>query len=57
MRRRWVLSHPLVTSAVIGATTEQQLQELMHAARQPPLSDQLRSEIDAIHAAYPNPTP
>ena len=58
---RFVLEHPLVAAAVIGATGEGQLKELVAAAEkmklQPKLSDELRAEIDSIHARYPNPTP
>jgi N-acetyltransferase 10 len=55
---RFVLSHPLVASAVIGVSTIQQLQELLEAAVQGPLQDeQLLAAIDRIHQQYPNPTP
>jgi N-acetyltransferase 10 len=55
---RFVLSHPLVASAVVGASTLQQLQELIEAAVQGPLQDeQLLAGIDQIHQQYPNPTP
>lgn len=55
---RFVLGHPLVASAVVGASTLQQLQELLEAATQGPLQDeQLLAEIDQIHQQYPNPTP
>jgi aryl-alcohol dehydrogenase-like predicted oxidoreductase len=53
-----VLGHPLVASAVVGASTLQQLQELLHAAAQGPLdNEQLLEELDKIHQRYPNPTP
>jgi N-acetyltransferase 10 len=55
---RFVLGHPLVASAVVGASTLQQLQELLQAAAQGPLQDdQLLAAIDSIHQRYPNPTP
>ncbi|KAL4443893.1 hypothetical protein ABPG75_011630 [Micractinium tetrahymenae] len=54
---RFVLAHPLVASAVIGATSEAQLAELVAAAGAPPLEDELVAAIDAIHRRYPNPTP
>jgi aryl-alcohol dehydrogenase-like predicted oxidoreductase len=53
-----VLGHPLVASAVVGASTLQQLQELLEAAQQGPLQDeQLLAAIDKLHKQYPNPTP
>lgn len=54
---RFVLSHPLVGSAVVGATTAAQLEELAAAARAPPLEAELRGEVDAVHRRFPNPTP
>jgi aryl-alcohol dehydrogenase-like predicted oxidoreductase len=54
---RFVLSHPLVTAAVTGATSKEQLKELIAAAGRPPLQAEIRAEIDAIHRRYPNPTP
>lgn len=55
---RFVLGHPLVASAVVGASTLQQLQELLEAAGQGPLQDeQLLEGINVIHQQYPNPTP
>lgn len=55
---RFVLRHPLVASAVIGASTQQQLQELLAAAGDGPLQDeQLLEAIDVLHQRYPNPTP
>lgn len=54
---RFVLSHPLVASAVVGATSSEQLAELIACAQQPWLSEELRRELDAVHERYPNPTP
>jgi hypothetical protein len=55
---RFVLRHPLVASAVIGASSQQQLQELLAAAAEGPLQDeQLLEAIDKLHQQYPNPTP
>jgi aryl-alcohol dehydrogenase-like predicted oxidoreductase len=54
---RCVIQHPLVASAVIGATSSRQLEELVAAAEQPPLDAELLQAIDAIHTRYPNPTP
>lgn len=54
---RFVLSKPLVASAVIGATTPQQLREILSAAERGPLSRKLLAAIDDIHQQYPNPNP
>ena len=55
---RFVLGHPLVAAAVFGATGVEQMHEVVAAAEVGcPLSDELRAEIDAVHARYPNPTP
>lgn len=54
---RFVLSHPLVASAVIGATSTQQLQEQLEAARQGPLPKEALQQIAVIHQQYPSPTP
>lgn len=54
----FVLRHPLLASAVIGATSTGQLKELLDVAtEQPPLSDEIMAEIDKIHRQYPNPAP
>ncbi|KAH7615654.1 putative Protein tas [Nannochloris sp. 'desiccata'] len=58
---RFVLEHPLVASAVIGATGVEQLGESVEIAErvkmQGKLEDNIRAAVDAIHARYPNPTP
>lgn len=54
---RFVLSHPLVASAIVGATSVEQLEEVLEAAREGELDAGLRERIDAIHARYPSPTP
>lgn len=54
---RFVLSHPLVVSAVTGATSLAQLDELLEAAAQPALEPDLRAAIDAVHQHFPNPCP
>lgn len=54
---RFVLAHPLVASAVIGATSSEQLAELIAAARAPPLEEELLEAVDAIHRRYPSPAP
>lgn len=57
MAIRFAVGHPLAAAVVTGATSEAQLGELVAAAEAGPLDEQLRAEIDAIHARYPNPTP
>lgn len=57
MAIRFVLSHPLVSCAVAGATDEGQLRELAEAARLGPLEEGVLEAIDAVHARLPNPTP
>lgn len=52
-----MVHHPLVTSAVIGATSPVQLHEQVDAAEQGPLPADLLAAIDKVHAQYPNPTP
>ena len=54
---RFVLSHPLVASAVIGATGRGQLEELIRAAEAGPLGEEVLARIDEVHARLPNPTP
>lgn len=58
---RFVLDHPLVASAVVGATSVGQLEELIGAAAAVEggarLSREIRGKIDDIHNKYPNPTP
>ena len=54
---RFVLSHPMLERAVIGATCAQQLDELCGAAQRGPLDERSLERIDHVHARYPNPTP
>ncbi|CAM6106705.1 unnamed protein product [Calypogeia fissa] len=52
----FVLQHPLLMSAVIGATKVVQLKEILQAL-EVKITDEIRSEIDAIHQRYPSPAP
>jgi aryl-alcohol dehydrogenase-like predicted oxidoreductase len=54
---RFVLSRPLVASAVIGATSEAQLTELLRASEAGALPPEAMAAVDAVHARLPNPTP
>ncbi|KAG2433522.1 hypothetical protein HYH02_012640 [Chlamydomonas schloesseri] len=56
---RFVLSRPLVSSAVVGATSPEQLAELLQAAagEGERLPEEVLRRIDEIHERYPNPTP
>lgn len=56
MALAFVTSRPFVTSNIIGATTSAQLEENLDSASLE-LSGELLSEIEALHAAQPNPAP
>ncbi|XP_040259318.2 uncharacterized protein [Aegilops tauschii subsp. strangulata] len=52
----FVLRHPLVGSAVFGATKLWQLEEVLQATRVH-LCEEILAEIDDVHARYPSPCP
>jgi aryl-alcohol dehydrogenase-like predicted oxidoreductase len=52
----YAVSRPFVTSAIIGATTMDQLKSDIDAAELE-LSGQVLEDIDQIHLDYPNPCP
>lgn len=52
----FVLSHPLITSAIFGATKPCQLAEIIEASNAH-LTSEILSEINKIHSRYPNPCP
>ncbi|KAK9906488.1 hypothetical protein WJX75_002747 [Coccomyxa subellipsoidea] len=54
---RFVLSNPLVGSTVVGATSSQQLEEILDAADKGPLSLDLLAAVEDIHQRFPNPNP
>lgn len=56
MALAWVTSRPFTTSNIIGATTLEQLESNL-ASVELRLSDEVISEIEAIHQAQPNPAP
>ena len=56
MALSFIQQQPFVTSAIIGATTIEQLQENLESANLE-LPRQLLHEIDAVHKAQPNPAP
>ncbi|MCG2634735.1 MAG: NADP(H)-dependent aldo-keto reductase [Gammaproteobacteria bacterium] len=56
MALAFVLRQPFVSSAIIGATTLEQLQQNIDAA-QVKLSEEVLEAIDAIHNSIPNPCP
>jgi aryl-alcohol dehydrogenase-like predicted oxidoreductase len=56
MALAWVTSRPFTTSNIIGATTLGQLESNL-ASVELGLSDDVISEIEAIHQAQPNPAP
>uniref|UniRef100_A0A7C8ZDC8 NADP-dependent oxidoreductase domain-containing protein n=2 Tax=Opuntia streptacantha TaxID=393608 RepID=A0A7C8ZDC8_OPUST len=52
----FVLRHPLVASAVFGATKLWQLQQVLDACNVE-LSDDIIVEINKVHSVFPNPCP
>ncbi|XP_042053583.1 protein tas-like [Salvia splendens] len=52
----FVLRHPLVASAVFGATKLWQLQEVLDGCRVE-LTPEIIAEINEVHSAFPNPCP
>ena len=56
MALAWVLSRPFTTGVIIGATSKIQLKKNL-ASASVQLPKELLSEIDKIHALYPNPCP
>ncbi|XP_012836629.1 PREDICTED: aldo-keto reductase-like [Erythranthe guttata] len=52
----FVLRHPLVASAVFGATKLWQLEEVLNGCKVH-LSPEIVAEIDEVHSAFPNPCP
>ncbi len=56
MALAFVLSRPFLTSAVIGATTLEQLEHNL-ASAELTLSGEVLDGIEAIHAEHPNPSP
>jgi len=56
MALAFVLSRPFLTSAIIGATTMAQLESQI-AAKDVTLSDDLLTEIEALHGVYTYPCP
>ena len=56
MALAYVRSRPFVTSTIIGATSLEQLEENI-GSLDVKLDKEIVSEINAVHAKYPNPTP
>lgn len=52
----FVLNHPLIASAVFGATKPWQLAEILEASNVH-LSAEIMSEINEVHTRFPNPCP
>ncbi|OMP06610.1 Aldo/keto reductase [Corchorus olitorius] len=52
----FVLSHPLVASAVFGVTKSWQLQEVVNACSVE-LTSEIIADINEVHAKFPNPCP
>ncbi|OMO77833.1 hypothetical protein CCACVL1_14794 [Corchorus capsularis] len=56
VRPSFVLSHPLVASAVFGVTKSWQLQEVINACSVE-LTPEIIADINEVHAKFPNPCP
>ncbi len=56
MALSFVRQQPFVSSVIIGATTEEQLEENLRSVELE-LPESALGEIEAIHEAYPNPAP
>ncbi|XP_077240591.1 uncharacterized protein LOC143881418 isoform X2 [Tasmannia lanceolata] len=52
----FVLKHPLIASAIFGATKPWQLREVLEACKVD-LTTEIINEIDKVHTMYPNPCP
>jgi len=52
----FVLRQPFVTSALVGATSLEQLANAIDA-EDLQLSDEVMAEIEAVHVDHPNPCP
>ncbi|KAL3827884.1 hypothetical protein ACJIZ3_016686 [Penstemon smallii] len=52
----FVLKHPLVASAVFGATKSWQLDEVLNGCRVQ-LTPEIVAEISKVHSKFPNPCP
>lgn len=46
---RWILMHPEVTAAIPGAKNVRQVEENVHAAEMPPLSEQAMARVRAVY--------
>ncbi|MCF7985052.1 MAG: NADP(H)-dependent aldo-keto reductase [Thiohalocapsa sp.] len=56
MALAWVTGRPFVTSNIIGATTMTQLESNL-ASADVTLSEDIVTELEAVHTAHPNPCP
>jgi len=54
---RFVASHPMMASVVIGATEMEQLRENLRYLGRGGLERDILDEIDTVHALFPNPAP
>lgn len=54
---RFVLSHPLLASVIVGAMDAEQLTELLDIAEGSRLPEDVAEAADAIHQQFPNPCP
>jgi aryl-alcohol dehydrogenase (NADP+) len=49
---RWTLSHPAVTSPIIGASRPEQLADSLKAAEQGPLPADIKGRLDELTHAF-----
>ena len=54
---QFILSNPLTAAIVIGASSESQLDHIVHCMNKESLSDDELKQIHDIHTRYPNPAP
>ena len=54
---RFAMQHPLIETAVMGATSVEQLGQNLSLVDLPPLDRDVLNRIDAIHLEFPNPAP
>ena len=54
---RWLMQQPSVSSIVLGASSPEQLCELMQATRAKPLDAAILQAIDDVHSIHKDPCP
>ena len=54
---RFVMHHPLVETAIVGASNEMQLKDNLAILERGPLDLEMLECIDNVHVNIPNPAP